>query len=296
VLYVLVASPRSQEPYVLKVHTNEVALSFHAVDEKGRTVSDLGVTDLSLRDNGHHPARITLFVHHDHLPLRLAILFDESESMQGVFAPRQVANLIAQTAIHDARDQALVIRFDFDMQLQQDWTSDPHLLIGAAAHVTDKNGTRMGGTAIWDTLYRTCRDHIPVQTPGSETTANAIILFTDGIDNQSHARLQDVVDECQEREAVIYPFISGDRAHFDAGQKQLRSLAELTGGHVFYQQNNSSSFATSVLGIDQDMRDRYTLIYRPTKLKRDGSFHVIKLDSPRRTTFFTVRTGYIAEP
>jgi VWFA-related protein len=285
-----------QQPYVLKVHTDEVALSFHAIDEKDRAITDLLVTDLSLRDNGHPPARITLFVHHDHLPLRLAILFDESNSMQNVYAPRKVANLVAQNAIHDTRDQALIMRFDFAAQIQQDWTNDPHLLIAAAAHVTDKNGSRLGGTAIWDSIYRACRDHIPAQTPGSETTANAIILFTDGIDNQSHARPQDVVDICQERETAIYPFLTDDRARFDAGQKLLRSLAEQTGGRVFYAQNNSTNFATSVLNIDQDLRDRYTLIYRPAKLKRDGSFHTIKLDAPHRTAFFTVRTGYNAEP
>jgi hypothetical protein len=35
-----------QQPYVLKVHTDEVALSFHAVDEKDRAITDLAVTDL----------------------------------------------------------------------------------------------------------------------------------------------------------------------------------------------------------------------------------------------------------
>jgi VWFA-related protein len=188
VAFVFVPSQRSQEPYVLKVHTDEVALTFHALDEKERAVTDLTVADLRLRDNGHPPARITLFVHHQNLPLRLAILFDESESMQGVYDPRKVANLVAQDAIHDTRDQALIMRFDFEANVEQDWTRDPLRLIAAAAHVTAKNGSRLGGTAIWDSIYRACRDHIPAQTPGSETTSNAIILFTDGIDNQSHAR------------------------------------------------------------------------------------------------------------
>jgi Ca-activated chloride channel family protein len=285
-----------QQPYVLHVHTDEVALTFHAVDENGRAITDLTPSDLRLRDNGRPPDRITLFVHHTGLPLRAAILFDESDSMQNEFLPRNVANLVARNIIHDARDQALVMRFDFDTQLQQDWTSDPHLLLTAAAHVTDKNGTRLGGTAIWDTLYRTCRDHIPAQAPGAETTANAILLFTDGIDNQSHARPQDVIDLCQERETAIYPFLTNDRSHFDAGQKLLRTLAEQTGGRVFYTQSSSIVFSTSILTIDQDLRDRYTLVYRPEKLKRDGSFHIIKLDAPHRTAFFITRTGYNAEP
>ncbi|QMV18320.1 VWA domain-containing protein [Granulicella sp. 5B5] len=286
----------AQQPYVLKLNTQEVALNFHAEDASGRTIPNLALADLRLRDNGKPPDKITLFTHSQNLPLRVAIVFDESASMAGYLSPRRVAQQLAATAIQSDKDQAMVVRFDFETQIQQPWTSDPAILIHAAAHVTDKNGTRLGGTAIWDTLYRVCRDHIPAQTPGAEVSANAILLFTDGDDNWSHARPQDVIDICTQRETPIYPFMLFGKEHFDKGQGLLRQLAEHTGGKVFYQQIGHTTMADSILQINQDLRDRYTLVYRPHALKLNSSFHTIKLDTPAKATQINVRDGYFAEP
>jgi Ca-activated chloride channel homolog len=286
----------AQDLYTLTVKTQEVALSFHAEDAQGRSVSDLQQSDLQVKDNGKEPAKVTLFVHNENLPLRVAIVFDESASMAWAVSPRRVAQELAATAIQSAKDQAMVVRFDFETQVMQDWTSDTAVLQKAAVHVTDKNGTRLGGTAIWDTLYRVCRDHVPAQTPGSEVSANAILLFTDGVDNWSHARPQDVVDMCSERETPIYPFVIDDKAHFDKGQQALRELAERTGGSVFYEQSSGMSVTASFNAINRDLRDRYTLVYRPQKIKLDGSFHSVKLEAPGKPVRLLVRNGYFAEP
>ena len=285
---------RAQTPYVLQTHVNEVALTFRAQDNLGRTLTDLQQSDLRILDNHHLVDRITLFAHHENLPLRIALLFDISPSMGGEVAPREVAARIAQTLIHSSSDQALLMLFDFETMLQQDWTSDPRLLLAATKSINSERGSRLGGTAIWDSLYRACRDHIPAQTPGDETFASAIILFTDGDDNRSHALPEDVVEECQQRQTAIYPFLSAKSSHYDKGQQALRSLAELTGGRVFDQQVLGSDISASALRIDTDLRDRYTVVYHPTDQKSDGKFHPIKLDAPHRTAFFTARTGYYA--
>jgi VWFA-related protein len=284
--------PQAQQPYVLKTGTNEVALTFHAEDAAGHAITDLTAADLDLRDDGQPPARITLFTHHSHLPLRVAIVFDVSESMQADVTPREVARRVAQSALHDDRDQALVIAFDSQLTVQQDWTTNKDRLASAAQHVTDRRGMHEPGTAIWDSLYRTCRDHIPAQTPGQEEFGSAIILFTDGLDNLSHALPQDVIDECLQRQTAIYAFIIDKRSSMNAGQKALRTLAELTGGGVFYRQELGADVTSSILQIDNQLRDRYTLVYRPLKPKREGIFHPIKLYCPHRTAVITTRTGY----
>ncbi len=285
--------PRAQQPYVLKTGTNEVALIFRAEDSAGRAVDDLQLNDLKLLDNGHAPQRVTLFVHHQQLPIHVAIVLDISPSMAGGRNPREVTRRLAETSIHDARDQALVMFFDFEPLLEQDWTSDPKLLDAAAAKVGGESRSRLGGTAIWDSLYRICRDHVPAQTPGDEAFSSAIVLFTDGIDNRSHALPDDVVKECQSKQTAIYPFIETGKERFDSGQKALRSMAEMTGGRVFYEQS-SADLQTSILQLDNDLRDRYTLVYRPPNLQPDGKFHSIKLSAPQRVATFSMRDGYFA--
>jgi Ca-activated chloride channel family protein len=295
-LLLVVSQLAAQEPYTLKVHTQEVALSFHVEDGSGRAVSDLVQDDVRVRDNGKAPAKITRFVHNEDLPVRVAIVFDESASMAGVISPRRVALALASTVIQSKRDQAMVVRFDFETQVQQDWTSDEALLIRRAAKVTDKNGTRLGGTAIWDTLYRVCRDHVPAQAPGAEVSANAILLFTDGVDNWSHALPQDVVDMCSQRQTPIYPFVIDDKAHMDKGQQALRQMAERTGGSVFYEQGSGASMSEAIGQINKELRDRYTLVYRPASMKLDGKFHSVKVDTPQKATRVMVRDGYFAAP
>ena len=284
----------AQEPFHLSVHTNEVSITFIAEDQSGLPLTDLTIADVRLFDNNLAPDRVTLFLRHKELPLRIAILFDESGSMDGALRPSTIARGLAASTIQTPADQALIIRFDFASKLQQDWTSDPKILATAASHVADDNKSRCCGTALWDTLYLACRDHLSPQTPGAETSSNAIILFTDGLDNRSHALPQDVVEECQRKQTAIYPFVAPDRAHFDSGQKALRSIAELTGGRVFYQQSTSEAITASALQISQDLRNQYTLVYRPAKFKRNGAFHHIKLESPTRTAIFNARTGYYA--
>jgi VWFA-related protein len=291
----LLPAVSAQEPFTLTVRTQEIALSFHAEDASGRAVTDLTAADIRLRDNGKPPQRITRFIHNQNLSLRAAIAFDMSNSMRYAISPRLIARQVAGNLLERPDDQAMVVRFDFETQIQQDWTHDPALLAVGAAHVTDAGGTRLGGTAIWDTLYRICRDHIPAQTPGQEVSANAILLFTDGDDNWSHARPRDVVDECAARQTPIYPFMLDDKARMDAGQKALRDLAERTGGRVFYSEDSDANMVTALLRLNQDLRDRYTLVYHPQSLKLDNSFHTIHLDAPGKA-FVTVRRGYFATP
>jgi len=284
----------AQDSYKLTIKTQEVALIFHAEDAGGRSVDNLTANDMSVRDNGKPAEKITQFVHHTNLPVRAAIVFDMSVSMQNAISPRRMAQQLASTVLQSSSDQAMIVRFDFETQIQQDWTSDKQQLMATAAHVTDKNGSRLGGTALWDTLYRVCRDHIPAQVPGNEVSANAILLFTDGDDNVSHALPQDVIDECSEREAPIYPFVIDDRAHFNDGQKALRQLAERTGGRVFYDQGAACGVEESIQQINKELRDRYTLVYRPHPMKLDGSFHSVKLECPYRAVHLSVRDGYFA--
>jgi Ca-activated chloride channel family protein len=46
--------------------------------------------------------------------------------------------------------------------------------------------------------------------------------------------------------------------------------------------------------LDATLRNQYRLVYKPDHLKRDGTFHRIRLDSPKRGGLITTRSGYYA--
>ena len=71
-------------------------------------------------------------------------------------------------------------------------------------------------------------------TGQSNATGNFILLFSDGVDDDSHAYLSEAVDMCQRSRTAIYAFGNSGKSRFSAGQKTLEELAGKTGGRVFY--------------------------------------------------------------
>ena len=103
------------------------------------------------------------------------------------------------------------------------------------------------GTAIYDSVYIAVRDQIAKKPEQTTRTANVILLFSDGVDNASHARLQDVMDICQQTNSRIYVFTVESKSHFGEGQKNLRDLVAGTGGRVFY--NDDGAHALNDLAL-----------------------------------------------
>jgi Ca-activated chloride channel homolog len=288
-------APNSPAPnqYTINVPVDEVSLTFHVADFHGVSMDDLRLSDLRLLDNGKQPRQIVSFEVHKNLPVRLGILMDTSRSMLGYVGRNRA--IIESFLAHQFRaqtDRAFLMRFDFQSEIRQDWTSDPAPLTSALQRVTAGAQSRLGGTALFDSVYKACRDQFGTSQPFA---GNFILLFTDGIDNASHARLADDIDICQQANTAIYIFNPEPQSILSDGQKTLSKLATQTGGVIFFHQAPEDIFS-DLRTIDANLRSQYRLIYKPQRLKRDGSFHRIKLDSPTRGGVITARSGYYALP
>ena len=75
----------------------------------------------------------------------------------------------------------------------------------------------------------------------------------------------------------------------------MTKLTTQTGGIIFFNQP-PKDVSDDLRIINANLRTQYRLVYKPQRLKRDGSFHRIKLDSPTRGGVITVRSGYYAVP
>jgi len=189
-------------------------------------------------------------------------------------------------------DHAFLTRFDSDSKVLQEWTTDSDALTASLRKVAADHASRLGGTALFDSIYKACRDQFGTDNP---LAGNFILLFTDGIDNASHARLEDDIDICQKANVAIYIFSAEPKSHFSDGQKTLNKLAAQTGGVIFFDQTRETIW-NDLRVIDASLRSQYRLVYKPQHFKRDGSFHHIKLDSPTRGGVITARSGYYATP
>jgi VWFA-related protein len=279
-------------PYTVRVPVNEVTVPFHAADFHGVPITDLILSDLRLRDNGKAPREIVSFQELHDLPVRIGLLIDASPSAAADL-PRDesLARTYLSRFFDSRRDQGFVMRFDGNTQLVQDWTAAPAVLADGLRRVRHPTSIR-AGTAIFDSIYRACLNQFSHQSPAS---ANFIVLFSDGEDNLSHARIEDDAQECQSSNTVIYAFSPDARQRLRSGdgQKNLAQLAAQTGGRIFYD-GDPEALSADLQAIDANMRSQYRLVYKPADLKPDGSFHHIKLDSPTRGGDITARSGYYA--
>ena len=295
------SAPQSAAPYSLRVSVDEVSLSFHAADAHGLPVNNLKSDELRLLDNGKPPRKIVAFGSLRDFPIRGGILMDTSVSV-AAYLPRNraIASEYVQRLLRQKADEAFVMDFDFASRIAQPWTSDRNALIAGMRRVTPDGVSRMGGTAIIDSIYRACLNQFgrlnDTGNPAGTATgsANFILLFSDGEDNASHAYLNEAVEMCQRTNTAIYAFRVRPESRFSDGPKTLTQLASQTGGRVFKNEESDEAIYDDLRTIEADLRDQYRLVYKPAELKHDGSFHRIQLKASARVESLEVRSGYYA--
>ena len=284
-------TPTAVIPYTIPVNVDEVNLAFSVSDEMGRWIDDLQLSDLKLLDDGKKPSKIVSFQKLTNMPVHVGILVDTSWSMlHDMPRNRLIVSELAEHVLRSGPDEAFVMQFDFQARISQDWTRDSAALAASMSNVAKDWQSRLGGTGLFDSIYIACRDQFG--GAASARTGNFILLFSDGLDNYSHARMEDVINRCQRSHTSIYVFSDEPKRSHENGQKVLQELAAKSGGRVLYDRGNGQ--LENLRSIEGDMRNQYQVVYKPANMKVAGAFHRIKVDCPRRTAFFNVRTGYYA--
>src|SRR5208282_5236615 len=165
----------------IKVGINEVNVVFTVTDKHGKHVTDLKQTDFSFVDDNKPATEIRSFHAETNLPLQVALLIDASNSVRDRFKFEQESAIeFLNQTVRRGYDQAMVVGFDVTPEVAQDFTDDTEKLDRGVRELRPG-----GGTAMYDALYYACRDKL-MKEPQSGPTRRAIILLSDGEDNQSH--------------------------------------------------------------------------------------------------------------
>jgi len=278
----------------LRLSVDEVILTFHATDAHGLPINDLKLGEIKLFDKGIVPRRIVAFDSLIDRPVRAGILLDTSESMQQTLPEsKSIAERYAQRLFRQKSDQAFIMDFGYSSEIAQSFTSEPSLLSQSIRNVKQGRMNPLGGTAIFDAIFRAC--FYGFGKVDATATGNFILLFSDGQDNSSHTSLEEALGACQRSNTVIYAFrVEPDSGHYSTGPKLLADLASKTGGRVFPANETEDAIWSDLKTIESEMRNQYRLVYNPANLKHDGSFHEIELQPPDRVDRIEVRSGYYA--
>ena len=288
-------SNQNSSSYKLSVTVDEVTLTFHAADIHGLPVNDLKLSELRLLDNGKPPRRILTFDSLQDFPIRAGILMDTSQSMEEhLSGNRAIAIQYAQRLLRQQTDQAFVMDFGYVSRTLQPWTGDPVSLTYGIRRVTAGKANPLGGTALYDTIFRACFNEFGKIDHAA--SGNFILLFSDGEDNASHTSLQEAVDICQRSNTAIYAFRAEPKSAFSSGPKTLADLASQTGGRLFFDDDSEAAIYNDLRTIEAALRNQYRIIYNPVELKHDGSFRRIELRTPERVNSLNIRSGYYDLP
>jgi Ca-activated chloride channel homolog len=274
--------------YNMTVKVDEITLTFHASDLHGQPVTNLRLEDLRLLDNGQPPNKILSFQLSEDRPIRAGILLDTSESMTAESASsRDLAIRYAQHMLRQTRDEAFVMKFAFQSDIAQPWTSNPTALVSGINRFVSVRSR--AGTAVISAIYRACLNQFGHTSPPD--AANLILLFSDGEDNAGLGSLKEAVDACQRSNTAIYAVLPRTES---VGVKTLADLSTQTGGRILYPSDAEATIVEDLKAVISERRTQYQLVYRPASLKHDGSFHRIELTSLHGEASLTTRSGYYA--
>jgi VWFA-related protein len=266
-------------PTVLHLGVNEVNLIFTVTDKRGRYIPNLQQA----------PARVNSFHQQINLPLRVGIVIDASTSIRSRFQfEQQSATEFLLDILKSRSDRAFVMGFDVTPTVTQDWSNNIDAL------ETGVNRLRPGGgTALFDAVYTACRDKLLDVSRGQEPVRKAIVLISDGDDNQSRVRPDEVIKECERAETIIYAISTNWTPSRGKGDTVLTQMAESTGGRVFFPPS-VEEMSNSFKDIEEELRSQYALTYTPADFKYDGSFRSIYLYCNDRRFQARAKKGYFA--
>jgi len=271
----------------IRAEVTRVNMLFTVTDKHGRFVTDLTKNDFQVFEK-KKPQNILEFTSETDLPLRLAILIDTSNSIRDRFHFQQEAATNFINSVVRSQDKATVVSFDTAAELVADLTNDTHKLENAV------RGLRPGGgTAFYDAIYFACKEKLMQDQPMYKFR-RAMVILSDGDDNESRYSREQALEMTQRADTVIYT-ISTNISHIETeGDKVMRYLAEQTGGVAFFP-FEAKDLNQSFENIANELRHQYNLFYRPEPLKNDGLYHDVQIKiKGRKDLVVRARKGYYA--
>jgi VWFA-related protein len=273
----------------IRIGVNEVNLIFTVTDKHGEYKPNLRQSDFALLDDNKAPARVTSFHQQINLPIRVGIVIDASTSIRQRFQFEQQSATDFLLQILKARsDRAFVMGFDVTPTIYQDWTNNIDGL------ETGVNKMRPGGgTALFDAVYTACRDKLLDVSRGQEPVRKAMVLISDGDDNQSRVYKDEAIKECQRAETIIYAISTNWTPSRGEGDNVLTQMAAETGGQAFFPPS-VEKMSESFKAIELELRSQYALTYTPADFKENGAFRPIYLYCNDRHYQVRAKKGYFA--
>lgn len=274
-----------------------VELSLIVTDKANNSVTTLRKEEVRVFEDNVEQAVLT--VERDESPIDIGIAIDASGSFRS-FLPQvlEQVNLIVTSLRPD--DQIFIEKFVSSDKIQRfhDFTTDRNALLESLKLFQWEGGQ----SAVVDALYTAVR-YVGDHNHGVPARRKAVVIITDGEDRNSQIKADALIKLLREQKVQV--FVLGSVINLDEenqfrksprerAEQLLRSVAEESGGRVFFFRSNKE-LSKATVQLVADLKGQFRLTYQSTNNNPNKTFRKVevKLISPQgeKRTAFT-RRGY----
>jgi Ca-activated chloride channel family protein len=273
--------------YTLSVDVDLVVFNVTVLDANRRPVTGLTADNFHVYEDGREE-KIKIFQPED-TPATVGLVIDNSGSMANK-RPDVVNAALAFISASQHDDEMFVVDFNgrawLGLPTSMPFTSN-YSELRAALLQTRSEGT----TALYDAL-ELALDHLKEGT----RQRKALVVLSDGGDNASVAKVDDMLRMAQQSSATIYCIGIYDPFAKDKNPGVLKKIARVAGGESYFP-TASADLRDIWPRIAGSIRGQYTIGYLSSNPTRDGSYRNVKITAVRsRGKPLEVRTrpGYFA--
>ncbi len=255
------------------------------VDDHFRPITSLTKNDFIVFEDGK-PQKITSFRNED-IPVALGIVIDNSGSMRD---KRPQVNAAALNLVRSSnpQDQVFVVNFNEEYFLDQDYTGSIPKLKDALERIESR-----GGTALYDAVVASS-DHLK---KSGALEKKVLLVVTDGEDNASRESLEQALRRLEEKNGpTIYTIgLLGEEHEKRARRALARNGRRHRRRGVLPQESRRG--AGDHQQIAHDIRNQYTIQYKPTTPQSAGGYRTVKVEAQAKgykKLQVRTRSGYYA--
>jgi VWFA-related protein len=252
----------SQSPPVFRTTTRLVEVPATILDSHGHYVDGLDRDAFAVMENGQ-PQKIKYFANNAD-SLSCAILLDTTGSMEKAL-PRLKNSVVRFIDELGPQDSVAVYSFAETLVQQQELTRDK-----AAAKRSVLRLRAGGGTALFDALTDVTREI------SKQSGKKAVVVFTDGDDNQSVLTAQSAVGRATKNGVPLFSIAEGEATQSPRLKKILVDLSRATGGET-YEVRDMKDVEEIFLKISSALQHIYLITYQPPLEPDDGKWRRVEL-------------------
>jgi VWFA-related protein len=249
--------------YNEKVNVDVVQVTVTVSDGRGRFVAGLPRSAFHVFED-NRPQAISHFASED-VPLELLVAIDISGSMSPAMPKLKsaVKDFLAEVP---ANDQVTLLGFNDSIFTLTRKATDA----AERAKAVDRLAP-WGSTALYDVILR------GVEMLGRQTGRKALVVFTDGEDQGSHATINDVERRLQTSDTTLCMIAQGRGVTMESLKRVMERLVQPTGGRALFTDSIDELHAAFGDLLDE-LSNQYLLGYSSTNNRRDDAWRRIRVD------------------